>query len=52
MKKSTLEVIEVLESAQRMNSTGAESDTPEGIIYIQISDTLAKLMVDKLKSEQ
>lgn len=40
------EVIEVLKSAKRI---GAEKDEPEGVRYIQISDTLANQLVGKLE---
>jgi hypothetical protein len=40
------EVIEFLKSAKRI---GAEKDEPEGARYIQISDTLANQLVEKLE---
>ncbi len=40
------EVIEVLKNAKRI---GAEKDNPEGVRYIQISDTLANQLIEKLE---
>jgi hypothetical protein len=40
------DVLSVLESADRM---GAVQDVPEGSRYIQISDTLARQMVEALR---
>lgn len=39
-------VISILENAPRL---GAETDEPEGTRYIQISETLASLMIRHLK---
>jgi hypothetical protein len=41
------EIISALKRAPRM---GAEKDRPEGARYIQMSDTLAKEIADKLSS--
>lgn len=46
--KSIQDVINVLENAPRM---GAEKDIPEGTRYIQVSATLADLMVAVLKDK-
>lgn len=40
------EWIDFLENAPRM---GAERDVPEGACYIQMSDTMAKKMAEKLR---
>lgn len=40
------ELIDLFENAPRM---GNERDEPEGACYIQISDTLAKILAVKLK---
>lgn len=42
------DVIDALENAKRM---GAEKDEPEGVRFIQISATLADLMVSVLKAK-
>ena len=47
------DVIEILEKCERIKADRISSplDDPEGIIYIQISDTLAKKMAETLKRE-
>ena len=40
------DVIKILKDAERM---GSEEDKPEGSRYIQISDTLAKIMEETLQ---
>ena len=41
------DVINVLRSAERL---GASEDNPEGVRYIQISDTLATQLADRLEA--
>jgi hypothetical protein len=43
------DIILILENALRM---GAEIDDPEGVRYIQLSDTLAQKIISTLKNIQ
>lgn len=43
------ETADALDAAHRLNKTGAESDEPEGAIYLQMSDTLARHIATKLR---
>ena len=48
IKVATLEVIRLLKNIPRQ---GSDTDEPEGIRYITISDTLAKKMAEALNNE-
>ena len=43
------EVIEILKNGQRHNPGGHKEDSPEGVIRIWLSDTLAKKMAEALE---